>query len=150
MVLISRRLKAFGFDFIFGFLLPSIVIQVLISELASDSIADIEELISGLLIIPVLFCYWILSPYVSKGQTIGKWLFGIRIVSSNSEELTLRQLITRTCAYINTAMVFVKTRKLATNRQELLVHDVRADTQVVEDSRRESGNETRENVKNRS
>jgi uncharacterized RDD family membrane protein YckC len=131
MVDLRQRGKAFLVDFLCGLLVPSVVAQAFAGQLMSDDAPISSEIVGGLFMLLFFITYWIVVPYASGGQTIGKRIFGLRIVSCTSERLSLRQLAVRTLCYAVTAIKVAQMRSIDSETSELLPHDVRARTQVV-------------------
>lgn len=81
-----------------------------------------------------LLLYFPLMTYFNKGQTLGKVLTGIRVISLTSEELSLSQVITReVCArYIEEKIkILYIIIGFTSNKQGLA--DMLADTVVIKD-----------------
>lgn len=126
-----QRAKAFLVDFMCGILIPSVIVQAFVGQLMPDDASVSSEIVAGFFIFLFFVTYWIVVPYVSNGQTIGKWIFGLRIVSCTSERLSFWQLMVRTLGYVVSAMKFVQMRSGDFDSSGTLSHDIRARTQVI-------------------
>jgi len=125
------RGKAFLLDFVCGLFVPSVVAQAVAGRVLISGVPISSEVVAGAFVVLSALIYWILVPYVSKGQTMGKWFFGVRIVSSVSEDLSICQLIVRTICYAITALEVAKTHRFETKEQGVLLHDARSRTRVI-------------------
>jgi len=129
--ILRSRIKALCIDFFCGFLVVSIVVQVLVSLIYPANMPVSSEMMSGLGIVALMFFYWVITPFVVNGQTFGKWIFGIRIISLRSDRLKIWQLTIRTISYLGTCLKIFQIRDLSFNLVQPFYHDVTAGTNVI-------------------
>lgn len=89
---------------------------------------------AGIALIALTFLYFCVLPLYLDGQTPGKLLFGIRVVSLTEKPLTVGRLFTRNwLGYLGSGLLlgagFVWA---ATNRQKQTWHDIVAETVVIQ------------------
>jgi uncharacterized RDD family membrane protein YckC len=97
----GSRLAAFVIDFalqIFFCLLLSVVILFVLYDYRIETMAAIEGPALAFLIISwflVYFCYFIVCEMSMNGQSIGKKLFGLRVIRDNGQPIELQQCLIR-------------------------------------------------------
>lgn len=81
-----------------------------------------------------LFVYFSTMTYLNKGQTLGKMIMGIRVISLTSDKLTLSQVLTReVCGrYIQEKIKILYIIIGFTENKQSMV-DMLADTAVIKD-----------------
>lgn len=122
---VNCRVKAWLIDFFLGFVVISVFWQVIFFE---------YNFLSGILIILTIFIYWIMVPYFSKGKTIGKLIFHIRIVDVTGKNLSISQILQRHMAYLITILNFIKKGKIPFDENSNFDHDRIAQTIVIIDT----------------
>lgn len=82
----------------------------------------------------IMFFYFTLMTYYNKGQTLGKMMTGIRVVSTDSEKLGLWQVLTREvfARYIEEKIKILYLIVAFTEPKESMA-DMLADTLVIKD-----------------
>jgi uncharacterized RDD family membrane protein YckC len=128
---LQLRGKAFFVDFFCGLLVPSVAAQAFAGQAMPGDAPIGPEVVGGLFVLLFVATYWVVVPYVCGGQTMGKRVFGLRIVSCVSEKPSLWQLALRTLCYVRTAVGAVQTLSSGSGLTGPLPHDVRARTRVV-------------------
>lgn len=125
----ATRVKAWLLDLLFGFFLPSTFLQVIFSMSFTDQ--QSANSLSGFAILLTILIYWVLAPYFSNGQTLGKCLLHLRIIDLAGKRLALGQLLKRNIFYIVTAITTVKRGRLVFDENRLLDHDRASNTTVI-------------------
>jgi uncharacterized RDD family membrane protein YckC len=125
----ATRVKALLLDFLFGFFLPSAFLQVIFSVSFKDQ--GTANFLSGFAILLTMLIYWVLTPYFSNGQTLGKSLLRLRIIDLSGRRLGMAQLLKRNLAYVITVINSVKRGKLVFDENGLLDHDRACNTTVI-------------------
>ena len=128
---INIRIKAWLLDFFLGFVVISIFWQIILSEIFSKN--PYVEILSGALIFFTMIIYWILTPYYSKGQTLGKFIFHIRVVDISNKHLSILQIMKRNFAYTITILNSIKMGRLGIDAIGKLDHDRIAHTVVIQE-----------------
>ena len=139
----KARLAAFGIDFIVAFVVFLLVIVpgVFLGErsglLQPDPDADIQFGLHNWYSMIFVVFYFCLLTYWSNGKTLGKWLFGIRVVSLVHERISLWHSFERSLGYAASALEggfgFIQ-YFIHPNRRT--VHDRIAETIVVKESKK--------------
>ncbi|WP_052327280.1 RDD family protein [Nosocomiicoccus massiliensis] len=88
--------------------------------------------IRSIVVAVVFFLYFVLMTYFF-GQTLGKMIFGIRVVSSKGYELTFAQVLYRELIgrYITQALLNLPYLMILFNENRMGLHDFIGDTLVV-------------------
>ena len=127
---LSLRIKAWLLDFFVGYVITGVFLLIIVSVLIEKSV-PIIELLSSFLIVVTMFVYWILTPYLSNGQTLGKYVFHLKIIDISGKRLSIRQLIKRTFGSIFPMITYLRKMKFDFNDDIPLEHDRLASTRVV-------------------
>lgn len=126
-----RRFFAFLLDALIGGALGKIVIDTIFVIFRIDS----SLVVYGLLKTLITLLYFTLSTYLNDGQTLGKMIFGLRVVSLDGNKLTLPQVLTREFfgRFIHTYGILIVLYILTafTERKQNL-SDLLADTSVID------------------
>jgi len=130
---LNIRTKAWLLDFFLGFVVISVFWQIILSEIFRNE--TVYDILSGILILVTMIIYWILTPYYSKGQTFGKFIFHLRVVDKSNKPLSIKQILKRTLAYLVTILNSMKKGKLLVDDYGNLDHDRIANTLVVTEKR---------------
>ncbi len=122
----------------FSFLLDSIIagaiVEIVLDPILSITGMSVSLKIYGLLSTLIVLLYFTISTYLTKGQTIGKMVFGLKVVKLNGEDLDfvtvfIREFVGR---YIHTYGVLVLLYLITafTDKKQNL-SDLFADTSVI-------------------
>lgn len=128
---ISARAFAFGVDLFIGGALRSLLEALNLPDLPFGGRGTLHT--AGIALITLAFLYFCVLPLYLDGQTPGKLLFGIRVVSLTEKPLTVRRLFTRNWLGYLCSSIFLGTGFLwaTTNRQQQTWHDIVAETVVI-------------------
>jgi len=127
------RLKAIAVDFFIGIMFPSILIQVLVAIVSDDVVVveEYEQLAVGAVLLPMVFVYWIFVPICGKGQTLGKALYGLKIIDISGTKPSILQILKRLFYYFETARKPFTRLYLEVDEKGRLKHDLLTDTMVI-------------------
>ncbi|MDF2945442.1 MAG: hypothetical protein K0S51_121 [Bacillales bacterium] len=122
------RFWAYSFDFIIAALLTSIIKPIIFYFLNLEEGTLIESFIKSL----IFFSYFVLLTKL-QSQTLGKMLFGIKVVKENGNTLDwntvlFRELIGR---YISIKVFFIGYIYTAFDHKKRAWHDIIADTSII-------------------
>ena len=126
-----KRVKAFLLDFFIGYFCNSIFFVIIISMFMEKK-SSIAEFLSGIIITVTMFIYWIFIPYLSNGQTLGKYILNIKIVDKSRNRLSIIQLIKRTIGYILTFFKIIKKLNFKFDKIIEFEHERISNTNVIE------------------
>ena len=97
----GSRLAAFVVDFVLQILLCLLLAAVVlfgVFDYRMDTLAGLEGYALGFLIIScflIYFCYFIVLEMCMNGQSVGKKIFGLRVMRDNGQALTLQHSLVR-------------------------------------------------------
>ena len=128
----ATRIKVGLLDFLVGFVVPSVFWQIIFSEIL-ESLGSLGEIFSGMAILGTIFVYWVLVPYYSKGQSLGKFLFHIRVIDISGNRLLIRQLIKRALAYFATIRHSIMKAEVVVDQNGRMEHDHLSNTAVIKE-----------------
>lgn len=126
-----RRFFAFILDYLIGSTVATILVDgflVITGLYPSDKV---YSLISTL----VVMAYFTVSTYLTNGQSLGKMMLGLKVVSLNGEKLTLPQVLTREFfgRFIHTySFLFLLYLLTALTERKQNLSDLLADTSVLD------------------
>ncbi len=126
-----RRMFSFIIDSIIGGAISSIIIDGLFSFTSLGVSNTVYTLAKTLIVL----LYFTISTYLTKGQTLGKMMFGLKVVSLDGKDLSLGQVITREFfgRYIHTyGILFLLYILTAFTERKQNLSDLFADTSVLD------------------
>lgn len=125
------RLLAFTIDMLVTSSLANIVKNLIGSDY--DIIGSITAY--GLIFWLITILYFTLLTYFNQGQTLGKMIAGIRVISSRGEKLTFGQVVSRETfgRYVQNKLIFLYLFVAFAPRKQSLM-DMICDTLVVKNS----------------
>ncbi|HEX9445719.1 MAG TPA: RDD family protein [Candidatus Binatia bacterium] len=81
----------------------------------------------------VLVCAYFVLLHALDGRTVGKWLFGLRVVNAHSEPITFGQAFVRWLAALLTAPLVLGFLRILWHREKRGWHDSLARTWVIKE-----------------
>lgn len=126
-----RRLFSFLLDALIGMALANIIVDGILVILG----IEVSLVIHGLLRTLITLIYFTVSTYFNDGQTIGKMVFNLRVVSLDGKKLSISQVLVREFfgRFIHTyGVLFVLYILTAFTERKQNLSDLLADTSVID------------------
>lgn len=123
------------FSFILDLIIGSAVASIFVDGLFSFTGLNVSNTVYGLLKTLLLLLYFTISTYMTNGQSLGKMIFGLKVVSLDGNNLTLPQVITREFfgRFIHTyGILFLLYIMTGLTERKQNLSDMFADTSVID------------------
>lgn len=123
------------FSFILDLIIGSAVASIFVDGLFSFTGLNVSNTVYGLLKTLFILLYFTISTYMTNGQSLGKMIFGLKVVSLDGNNLTLPQVITREFfgRFIHTyGILFLLYIMTGLTERKQNLSDMFADTSVID------------------